>query len=66
MYFDFAELQALYKRPMYMVDWLSKLDDFLKLSGKELLNNMGTISAEMAKIKAHNEHDRFERVQNEM
>ncbi|MGL5637588.1 MAG: virulence RhuM family protein, partial [Bacteroidales bacterium] len=67
LYLDFAELQALDKRPMYMKDWLSKLDDFLRLSGKELLNHAGSVSAEVAKLKAHTEHDRFqERIKNEL
>ena len=67
LYLDFAELQALDKRPMYMKDWLSKLDDFLKLSGKELLHHEGIVSAEMAKLKAYNEYDQFkERIQYEL
>ena len=67
LYLDFAELQALDKRPMYMKDWLSKLDDFLKLSGKELLHHVGVVSAEMAKLKAYNEYDQFkERIQYEL
>jgi len=36
LYLDFAELQAKSHVPMYMKDWIQKLDDFLKLSGKEL------------------------------
>ena len=36
-YLEFAELQALSRKPMYMQDWIAKLDDFLKLSGRELL-----------------------------
>ena len=36
---------------MYMKDWIQKLDDFLRLSGKELLQHAGTISAELAKKK---------------
>ena len=36
LYLDFAELQAKSHHPMYMKDWIQKLDDFLKLSGKEL------------------------------
>ena len=36
LYLDFAELQAQSHKPMYMKDWIQKLDDFLKLSGKEL------------------------------
>lgn len=44
---------------MYMKDWIQKLDDFLKLSGKELLTHAGTISAEVAKLKADTEYDKF-------
>lgn len=40
---------------MYMKDWIQKLDDFLKLSGKELLTHAGVISAEVAKLKADTE-----------
>ena len=43
---------------MYMKDWIQKLDDFLKLSGKELLTHAGTISAELAKQKANQEYDK--------
>ncbi len=56
---DFAELQAQSHKPMYMKDWIQKLDDFLRLSGKELLTHVGTISAELAKEKANLEYDKF-------
>lgn len=59
LYLDFAELQAKSHKPMYMKDWIQKLDDFLKLSGKELLNHAGKISAELAKQKADTEYDKF-------
>lgn len=60
LYLDFAELQAKSHKPMYMKDWIQKLDDFLKLSGKELLSHAGKISAELAKQKADMEYDKFE------
>lgn len=64
LYLDFAELQAKSHVPMYMKDWIQKLDDFLKLSGKELLNHAGSVSAEVAKLKADAEYDKFhERMQ---
>lgn len=44
---------------MCMKDWIQKLDDFLKLSGKELLTHAGTISAEHAKQKDNQEYDKF-------
>lgn len=59
LYLDFAELQAKSHQPMYMKDWIQKLDDFLKLSGKELLTHAGKISAEIAKQKADMEYDKF-------
>jgi len=43
-----------------MSDWIQRLDDFLKLSGKELLHHAGTISAKLAKEKADAEYDKFE------
>jgi len=58
-YLDFAELQALRRKPMTMKDWIAKLDDFLKLSEHELLNHAGTISAETAKAKAEFEYERY-------
>ena len=59
LYLDFAELQAKSHQPMYMKDWIQKLDDFLKLSAKELLTHAGRISAEIAKQKADMEYDKF-------
>lgn len=59
LYLDFAELQAKSHTPMYMKDWIAKLDDFLKLSGMELLHHAGVVSAEMAKAKANMEFDKF-------
>ena len=59
LYLDFAELQAKSHKPMYMKDWIQKLDDFLKLSGKGLLSHAGKISAELAKQKADTEYDKF-------
>ncbi len=44
---------------MYMKDWIKKLDDFLTLSGKELLTHAGSVSAEVAKLKADSEYEKF-------
>ena len=59
LYLDFAELQAKSHVPMYMKDWIKKLDDFLTLSGKELLTHAGSVSAEVAKLKADTEYEKF-------
>ena len=42
-YLDFAELQARSKRPMHMADWITKLDDFLRLSEREILSHAGRV-----------------------
>jgi hypothetical protein len=59
LYIEFAELQALDRRPMTMRKWIEKLDEFLKISGRELLDHAGKISAEMAQAKAEREYDRY-------
>lgn len=59
MYLDFAELQAKNRRPMYMQDWIAKLDDFLHLSEREILTHAGKISHQHAIDKAHAEYDKF-------
>ena len=67
LYLEFAELQAVNHVPMYMNDWLAKLDDFLKMSGRDVLSHAGKISAEVAKLKANTEYDKFkERTKNEL
>jgi hypothetical protein len=58
-YIEFAELQALNRRAMTMRDWIAKLDDFLKLSERDLLTHAGRISAESARAKAEMEYDRY-------
>lgn len=59
MYLDFAELQAKERKPMYMNDWIQKLDDFMKLSGRDILTNAGKISHEIAKEKADIEFKKY-------
>jgi len=59
LYLDFAELQALEQRPMYMKDWMAKLDDFLKLSNKQILTHAGKITHEAAVTKAEGEYDKY-------
>jgi hypothetical protein len=59
LYIEFAELQALERRPMAMQDWLAKLDEFLKVSGREVLDHAGSISAEAARTKAEQEYTRY-------
>jgi hypothetical protein len=60
LYIEYAELQALERRPMAMQDWIDKLDDFLKASGRQLLAHAGTVSADAARVKAELEYDRYQ------
>lgn len=60
LYLDFAEMQAEEHRPMYMKDWINILDDFLRISRKDILTHAGKISAKLAKEKADQEYDKFE------
>ena len=54
MYLDYAEDQAERHKPMYMKDWINKLDAFLQFNGREMLKDAGRISAEIAKDLALN------------
>ncbi len=58
-YLEFAELQAVSHRPMYMAGWISKLDDFLKLFERDILDGAGTVSHKLAAEKAEKEYKRF-------
>jgi hypothetical protein len=62
IYLDFAELQARNRRPMYMRDWISKLDDFLRTSEMDILKHAGQISHEEALDKAHEEYEKFQKI----
>ena len=59
-YLDFAELQALERRPMHMRDWLAKLDAFLRAGDREILEHAGHVSAEEASKKAELEFEKFD------
>jgi hypothetical protein len=62
-YLELAEVQALNRQPMYMRDWIGKLDDFLRLSGRDILQHAGKISHEQAARKAELEFEKFHRAQ---
>ena len=62
-YIEFAELQALEWNPMTMCYWVDKLDEFLKASGRKLVDHAGTISSEVAKAKAEHEYERYKALQ---
>ena len=59
-YFDFAEIQALKHRPMYMEDYVHQLDNNISSIGEEVLTDSGTVSHEEAMEKAVAEYRKFQ------
>jgi hypothetical protein len=59
MYLDYAELQAMGLKPMYMKDWIRKLDDFLQFNERELLTHPGKVSHQQALDKARAEYEKY-------
>ncbi len=60
-YLVFAEGQAMRRIPMYMKDWIEKLNGFLRLNDRDTLEHAGKISHEMAKELAETEYEKFNR-----
>lgn len=58
-YLAFAETMAQQKIPMYMKDWIERLDSILQLNGRELLTHAGKISNEMAQKKLEKEYEKY-------
>ncbi len=58
-YLEFAELQALQRKPMYMKDWNKKLNDFLTLNDKDILSHSGNISHKTAEDFVLSEYEKF-------
>ncbi len=56
-FLEIAEIRALDRTPMYMTDWITQLDTFLKMTNKNILQHSGTISHQKAIEKAHNEYE---------
>ena len=59
-YFDFAEVQAIRHRPMYMSDYVEQLDNILRATGEEVLTHAGKISHTQAMEKAKAEYKRYQ------
>jgi hypothetical protein len=65
MYLDYAENQAERNKLMKMSDWIEKLDAFLKFNEYAVLQNAGTVSAEVAKQLAEQEYEKFRTIQDQ-
>jgi hypothetical protein len=58
-YIEIAELQARARRPMTMADWIVRLDDFLRMTEREVLTHAGKVAAEVAQAQAEMEYARY-------
>jgi hypothetical protein len=65
-YLAFAETMAQQRMPMYMKDWISRLDTILQLNGRELLTHAGKISHDMALQKSAQEYEKFKLTQKQL
>lgn len=65
-YLDIAEVRALNHEPMYMKDWLETIDDYLKMTRRDILSTKGRVSHLQAIKKAHEEYDKFRVKQNNL
>ena len=65
-YLDIAEVQALNHEPMYMKDWLQTIDDYLKMTRREILTTKGRVSHQQAIEKAHAEYEKFKKKQDDI
>jgi hypothetical protein len=62
IYLDFAELQALSRKPMYMRQWIGKLNEFLRISERDILTHAGSVSHEQALEKARKEYEKYQKL----
>lgn len=62
-YLDIAEVHALNREPMYMRDWLETIDDYLKMTRRDILDTKGKITHQQALKKAHGEYERYKKKQ---
>ena len=65
-YLAFAETMAQQRNPMYMKDWIERLDALLQLNGRELLSHAGKISHEKALEKSEKEYVKYQLIQKEI
>lgn len=59
-YLDFAELQARSHRPMHMADWVAKLDDFIRLTSRDVLTHAGRVTHEEAQQHAATQYEQYD------
>lgn len=62
-YLDIAEVHALNQEPMYMEDWLETIDDYLRMTRRDILTTKGKVTHQQALEKAHLEYEKYKRNQ---
>lgn len=65
-YLDIAEVRALAHEPMYMKDWLATIDDYLKMTRRDILTTKGRVTHKQAIDKAHEEYEKYRKKQDEL
>ena len=65
-YLDIAEVRALAHEPMYMKDWLETIDDYLKMTRRDILTTKGRVTHKRAIDKAHAEYEKYRKKQDEL
>lgn len=65
-YLDIAEVRALAHEPMYMKDWLETIDDYLKMTRRDILTTKGRVTHKQAIDKAHAEYEKYRKRQDEL
>ena len=65
-YLDIAEVRALAHEPMYMKDWLETIDDYLKMTRRDILTTKGRVTHKQAIDKAHEEYEKYQKKQDEL
>ena len=65
-YLDIAEVRALAHEPMYMKDWLETIDDYLKMTRRDILTTKGRVTHKQAIDKAHEEYGKYRKKQDEL
>ncbi len=65
-YLDIAEVRALAHEPMYMKDWLETIDDYLKMTRRDILATKGRVTHKQAIDKAHKEYEKYRKKQDEL
>lgn len=61
-YLELAELQALNRKPMYMADWITRLDEFIRMTGNDVLDHTGLVSHNQMLDKAEVEYEKYKEI----